>query len=150
MTRRFLPQFQQQTDIELPPPYTVHTTPSITNEPTNTSNIPAAVPGNSSYTSLPSRTNYLSVHRQNTGLRGTFVVDPSLAVPQSIMAPLEEGEKRKNLFLSCRNGQINSDVWLVGEGSQKATMEVQGQNGSVTMKLVRIFCYNLIDAIVLK
>jgi hypothetical protein len=84
--------------------------------------------------------NFLSLSRGNTQIKGTYVIDPRIKVPQPLLPPLAEDETettRRNLFLHTSNGSIEAEVFIVGDGDhkQKVNMLVKSSNGSVVMKL---------------
>ncbi|KII84592.1 hypothetical protein PLICRDRAFT_167568 [Plicaturopsis crispa FD-325 SS-3] len=93
-------------------------------------------------------TNYLLLDRANAAIKGTYVVDPSMAVHASFLAPLGKGEAegdRKNLQLISKNGRIAVNIWLVGsrgvvgpDGDLKtgarATLDLKSYNGPVNVK----------------
>ncbi|KAJ6538730.1 hypothetical protein B0H10DRAFT_2140146 [Mycena sp. CBHHK59/15] len=57
-----------------------------------------------------------SFSRANASIKGTFAVNPFLAIPAALLAPLARGESaRKNLLLKVENGGIDVDVHLIGE-----------------------------------
>lgn len=74
-------------------------------------------------------------------MKDTYVIDPSMTIPESVLAPLEKNEVRKNVFLKCSHGSINADVWLVGNVPQpnKASIEGHVQHGYLNLTLVSNF-----------
>lgn len=47
-------------------------------------------------------------------MHGTYVIDPALAVPPCLLAPLAPGELRTNATLITRNGGVTAEVWVYG------------------------------------
>ncbi|KAJ7624308.1 hypothetical protein DFH06DRAFT_1230147 [Mycena polygramma] len=85
-------------------------------------------------------TNYLSLSRGNGSIKGTYVIDPRVNVPQFLLPPLAADETeatRRNVFLHTSNGSIDVDLFVVGEatGKEKVDMLVKSSNGSITVKL---------------
>ncbi|KAF8189458.1 hypothetical protein K438DRAFT_1832622 [Mycena galopus ATCC 62051] len=74
--------------------------------------------------------NFLSLSRGNTQIKGTYVIDPRIKVPQPLLPP-------RNLFLHTSNGSIEAEVFIVGDGDhkQKVKMMAKSSNGSVVVKL---------------
>jgi len=63
----------------------------------------------------PQPANYITIVRDNGHLTGTFVIDPSLPIPTSLLPPLTPGEmetKRNNLNLETKSGSINVDIHI--------------------------------------
>jgi hypothetical protein len=59
---------------------------------------------------------FFSLVRGGASIKETFAVDPFLAVPEHLLAPLPPGETaRKNLVVCVENGSIDVDVHLIGE-----------------------------------
>ena len=55
----------------------------------------------------------------------------------------------KNLVLKGANGSIDADVWLVGDETKKAVLDIKEENGAVSVNVVSIYClvslgYNLV------
>ncbi|KAJ6454717.1 hypothetical protein C8R47DRAFT_1166884 [Mycena vitilis] len=97
-------------------------------------------------------TNYLSLSRGNESIKGTYVIDPRVALPPFLLPPLAPHESeatRRNVFLHTSNGSIDVDLFVVrgavasesgaegkkeGEGKE-VDMLVKSSNGSITVKL---------------
>ncbi len=156
-SNRFLILLSQQ-NVDALPPYSPFLPPRPETSPASFS-----VASSSSSLSPPSptsvvpsipRSNFLSIQRNNTSLKGSYVIDPTLDVPEAVLPPLEPGQERKNLLLECQNGGINAEVYLVGPGvggsageeesengmskKRPTTIEVTGRNGFIALKLVRL------------
>ena len=83
-------------------------------------------------------------------LKGQYVIDPYLPIQPDVIASASMGPdgQVKNLGLSCTNGNVNADIWVVGGESfdltdsrnvRKATLDARGQNGFVNIKVVSYF-----------
>ena len=95
-------------------------------------------------------TNFLCVDQRNGAIKGTYIIDPSLQIPEShLPPPVKEGEgggdgERKNLYLHTRDGSVDVDVWLVGHKSrskgsgERTTLHVSSNDGAITTKIVRL------------
>ncbi|KAG5719100.1 hypothetical protein E4T56_gene2102 [Termitomyces sp. T112] len=59
--------------------------------------------------------NYISISRNNTSVRGAWLLDPSLLIPSIFLPPLlpdETEETRRNLYIKSSNGSIDADITL--------------------------------------
>ena len=67
------------------------------------------------------------------------MIDPSLNIPEHLLAPLDDGEERKNMTLWNKHGSINAEAWLVGQDLQIyiASIDVQNRHGNTSLNLVR-------------
>ncbi|KAL4068514.1 hypothetical protein V8B97DRAFT_835660 [Scleroderma yunnanense] len=93
-------------------------------------------------------TNFLYVDERDGAIKGTYVIDPKLHIPDAYLPPLNTGEKRKNVYLHTRDGSVDVDLWIVGRKdletphSEKAphpmsrtNMHVSSRDGSVAVKV---------------
>ena len=90
--------------------------------------------------------NYLSLTRKDSSINGTFVIDPTLRIPPSLLPSLEEGEsegERKNLRLVSDYGVVDVEIYLVdGERDEtstpipRTTLYAKADHGWVVVKLV--------------
>jgi hypothetical protein len=93
---------------------------------------------------LPQPYNFISIILVNESVKGTFVVDPNIVVPPTLLPPLEDGtqeEDRKNVQLQSTNGSVDVTVILVKDAkpsTKRPTVHVQSRHGPVTAKLVSI------------
>ncbi|KAJ7770014.1 hypothetical protein B0H16DRAFT_1517057 [Mycena metata] len=122
-------------DAKSPPP----PPPPGTAEP---SPPPSPPPQLASVTVPPSvkPTNFLSLSRGNQPIKGTYVIDPRIKIPQFLLPALAADETestRRNAFLHTSNGSIDVSLFVVGDGDykQKANILVKSSNGSVVAKL---------------
>lgn len=122
-----------------PPIYTAQTSP------------PAASGASSQAPpSLVKPSNFVSICRNNGSVKGTWVIDPSLAIPTSLRPPLsseETEETRKNLSLESKNGPIDANISFAPydpshdpkqNARRRTTLYTRTSNGSVTAKLVSL------------
>ncbi|KAJ6612552.1 hypothetical protein B0H10DRAFT_2052094 [Mycena sp. CBHHK59/15] len=85
-------------------------------------------------------TNFLSLSRGNGSLKGTYVIDPRIKIPQPMLPPLASDETestRRNVFMHTSNGSIDVDIFVVGDGDfkRKVDMLVKSSNGSITTRV---------------
>ncbi|KAJ7206476.1 hypothetical protein GGX14DRAFT_367126 [Mycena pura] len=89
-------------------------------------------------------TNFLFVKRDTgfTGIRDTYVIDPRIKIPQSMLSPLAAGQTeatRQNVFLHAGKGctGINVDLFVLGDTNTKRSLNMflESLNGSITAKL---------------
>lgn len=88
---------------------------------------------------------YLS--RESEAIRGTWLIDPALVIPQSVLAPLCCGATRKNIVLKSRNGPILADIRVAPSYGprplgQRTTMEFSSHNGPINIKIVSLHCFH--------
>jgi hypothetical protein len=91
--------------------------------------------------------NFMHISKANSAVRGTYVVDPTLAVPEAVLSPrAPDAGPRDNLSLESQNGSVDVDVWIVpaavpGEPAPekgnvgRPSVRAHSQNGSVTLRL---------------
>ena len=143
------PADNEKTDVEIkegPPPY----------------ENPAATHRSTQFASTPIRevlkvtdgrrpTNFLYIVGKYNYIQGTYVIDPSLHIPEQYLPPLDTGlgimrGEWKNLYLrnDDDNGTVDLDLWIVGcESSEtvrdpmRRTKMCVSAQGSVTIKIVR-------------
>jgi hypothetical protein len=104
---------------------------------------PSAGPSNITHasSSLPPASNYTHIDRQNGKIRGVYVIDPSLVIPDSLLPPLEEGQTdRPNLVLKGHQNSIDVDVHLVLPADAKniperVIIEITNHYESTTVRL---------------
>lgn len=139
---------QGQFDTEdYPPAYDIHT--QDTHPPASASaSIPAAV--GDPLTKLNQKpTNFLYVDETHHSIKGTYVIDPSLHIPEAYLHPLNPEEERKNLYLHSRDGSVDVDLWIVGRKSDSyqekqrhdprpTKIHVSSRSGTVSVKVVRV------------
>lgn len=83
------------------------------------------------------------MQKDNSSIKGTFVIDPSLRVPEAALSPLPQGEKRHNALLLSKNGGVHADIHLafppskgIPEKGARTSLFAKSHNGSVTLKAV--------------
>ncbi|KAF7343695.1 hypothetical protein MSAN_01949400 [Mycena sanguinolenta] len=85
--------------------------------------------------------NFLSISRGNTSIKGKYVIDPRIKIPQAMLPPLAEDETeatRRNVFLDSIYGNIDADIFVVGDGDLKqnfVSMLMKSTNGSVVVRV---------------
>ncbi|KAL5478691.1 hypothetical protein ACEPAI_1968 [Sanghuangporus weigelae] len=105
-------------------------------------------------------TNFTKIKRENSSIKGTFVVDAGLTIPDELLSTLPasastsnspdevaqgpiQAEAKKNLYLESINSSITADVWLVDDETEashkdlmrRAELELRSRNGSINLKL---------------
>jgi hypothetical protein len=98
-------------------------------------------------------TNFANESRSNGSIQGSWIIDTDIEVPAALLAPLPWLQtERPNIFLNTANGSIRADVFLTSGSSKRAFIKVTTSNGSVTLKVVRLFtvrilvpCFSLSD-----
>lgn len=127
-----------------PPPYSARSDGPSSSSVIPPSSGPAVPPPSAS------RCNFLTIRRDNSSIKGDYIIDPQLQIPAELLAPLEDGETesgRPNLALRSQNASITADVWVesgvdedspVGAGDTKrpVIIDIKSHNGSATVKLV--------------
>lgn len=89
--------------------------------------------------------NMLSIGRKKGGIKGHFVIDPSLFIPErqyvaKSQALLEHQLDKKNIVLKSDSGAIDVDIWVLNErGLVKMQLEA---NQEINVRLVGILIYN--------
>ncbi|KAJ7751543.1 hypothetical protein DFH07DRAFT_960953 [Mycena maculata] len=90
-------------------------------------------------------TNFLSLSRGNSSIKGTYVIDPSMTIPPFLLPPLAPDETegtRRNAFLHTSNGAIDVDLFVVGGNGDgdvrpkgKVQMLLRSSNGGISARL---------------
>ena len=107
--------------------------------------LPVPGPSSSLYTAN-NAVNYVSISRKHSHIKESLTVDPSLYIPESLRAPLAEGESersQKNVRLETVHGHIDAEILLVQDkatletGSpQRATLQVTSTHGGIKVTIV--------------
>jgi hypothetical protein len=92
---------------------------------------------------IPKPSNFVYLIREHHPFTGTFVINPSLHIPTSLLHQLGDGESeadRKNLKLFS-TGNVDVEIRLTADvGNGRATMiDLTSENGYIEAKLVRLF-----------
>ena len=89
--------------------------------------------------------NYIHLSRANESIKGSWLIDPSLSIPQYFLpSPTSTGAARSNLFLGSKNGGIDADVFLLptshsnNNTSKIIDIQTESNNGSVKTRLVSL------------
>ncbi|KAJ7624839.1 hypothetical protein FB45DRAFT_924331 [Roridomyces roridus] len=85
-------------------------------------------------------TNLLSLSRSTNSVKGTYVIDPRIKIPSTLLPPLTDGETeatRRNMSIQTSTGSINVDVFVVGDGcvKRKCALFLKSPYGSISAKL---------------
>jgi len=82
------------------------------------------------------RTNYVNVDSPNSSVRGTWYIDPSLQIHQSLLGPMPAGmTSRPHAKIYSKNGGVNAEIYILGETRERVYMDIGSKNGSVTVKV---------------
>ncbi|KZV81300.1 hypothetical protein EXIGLDRAFT_844732 [Exidia glandulosa HHB12029] len=120
-----------------PPPYTSESGGAGPSTSTTTRTSPPEI----------AHCNLLCVERSNEKVNGSYVVDPSIAIPEQFLQPLREDEiaddgRRANLRLLSTYGRIDADVWLLDRSSEPDSkhptpnrLVFQSTHGAVDIRL---------------
>ncbi len=98
--------------------------------------------------SQPPATNYVYSKQHDSRIQGTYVVDPLINVPESMLPKIKHHKERKNVYLKTHDGDIRADVYLVGPGRTApgpqgmpqrwpTTLELKSHDGDIDLKMVR-------------
>lgn len=88
------------------------------------------------------RSNYVWIKRANSAIKGTYLIDPNLVIPEALLAtrqaeadaegatPVDGQESaRKNLLLESAHSSVNADIWIVN-GPTSEDAPSQGSDGA--------------------
>ena len=127
-----------------PPPSYLDTTKTISTTITSKSTV---TPGNDRLsTTAPNikPSNFVNLNRANESIKGSWLIDPSLAIPSSFLPPPPTEGARSNLILESKNGAIDADIYLLPTSrsnkniSKFIIIHTQSNNGSVKTRLVSL------------
>jgi len=87
--------------------------------------------------------NFVSLNRANETIKGSWLIDTSLAIPSSFLPPLSTEGIRNNLAIESKNGGVDADVYLLPTSHSNANTSeskfvfiyTQSNNGSVRTRL---------------
>lgn len=71
----------------------------------------------------------------NGTVKGDWLVDTNLVIPQSMLLPIKEGETRPHIKFLTMNGAIKANMEL-GGGSDRVVIKTETMNGSITLRIV--------------
>jgi hypothetical protein len=98
---------------------------------------------NQSPAPLPPASNFIYVHRANGAIKGTWVIDTGLKVPEDLLSPRPTTGERENLSLTTYNGEIKADVAFVSEKAKatpekatRANILADTKNGAIKINFV--------------
>jgi len=72
----------------------------------------------------------------NGSIKGTWVVDTDLKVPDALLSPPPSTGERHNLSLTSYNGAITADVVFQSGKSTRASILLDTKNGEINLNLV--------------
>ncbi|KAJ6574467.1 hypothetical protein B0H19DRAFT_986091 [Mycena capillaripes] len=83
-------------------------------------------------------TNHLFVNRDAGNVRGTYVIDPRIKIPQPMLPPVAS-EELKNMTVRTRHGNVDVEIFVVGDGDHRRKVEILLEciptGGYITAKL---------------
>src|SRR5258706_7630985 len=85
---------------------------------------------------LPPASNFISIHKVNGSIKGTWVVDTDLKVPDALLAPPPSTAERHHLSLTSYNGPIAVDVAFLSGNSTRANILLDTKNGEINFNTV--------------
>ncbi|KZV80630.1 hypothetical protein EXIGLDRAFT_756131, partial [Exidia glandulosa HHB12029] len=118
--------------------------PDTSDPPPYTSESGGAGPSMSTSPPDIARCNLLCVERSNEKINGSYVVDPSITIPEQFLQPLREDEvaddgRRANLRLVTTHSRIDADVWVLDKTDAKVLtpnrLVFQSTHGAVDIRL---------------
>ncbi|KAJ7099045.1 hypothetical protein C8R43DRAFT_1168110 [Mycena crocata] len=85
-------------------------------------------------------TSFLSLSRTKTSIKGSFVIDPQIPIPDHLLVPRtseEPASPPQNVFLHTSNGNIEVDLFVIGasQQGQRVRLAAESSNGSITVRL---------------
>ncbi|KIK60380.1 hypothetical protein GYMLUDRAFT_261380 [Collybiopsis luxurians FD-317 M1] len=99
-----------------PPPYA----PS---DPSSSSSVPPFAPPDGIQPS-----NYVSLNQNHHSVEGTYLLDPSLEIPNEFLAPLPDGieseDSRSNFYGSSNHGNVSAMLYLLNKPMHKSRNKV--------------------------
>ncbi|KAG8864113.1 hypothetical protein FRB96_006987 [Tulasnella sp. 330] len=119
----------------------VQNTHSYDHVHSNTSRTPnIASPARDDVITAP-RVNHIYIKEQNGyhNAKVGWTIDPTIRVPPSLLASLEEGEARANLRLHTQVGSVTAKVRLISDQPTKSFLYASSEHGSVTVKINQHF-----------
>lgn len=72
----------------------------------------------------------------NGSIKGTWVVDTDLKVPEALLAPSPSTGERNNLSLTSFNGPITADVAFLSQKPSRASILLDTKNGEISLNVV--------------
>jgi hypothetical protein len=72
----------------------------------------------------------------NGSIKGTWVIDTNLQVPEALLAPPPSTGERHNLSLTASNGPIMADVIFVSGKPDRASILLTTTNGKINFNVV--------------
>ncbi|KAF7350168.1 hypothetical protein MVEN_01319300 [Mycena venus] len=116
--------------------------PAYSNSQSDAQQVAKTKPVDTSLPLIPAvkPTNFLALSRGNNSIKGTYVIDPRIKIPQPMLPPLAADETeatRRNMYLHTSNGSIDVDLFVVGDGEykQKVNISLKSSNGSLVARL---------------
>lgn len=95
-----------------------------------------ATSGEQSSAPLPPASNFISIHKMNGSIKGTWVVDTDLKVPEALLSPPPSTGERHHLSLTSFNGPIAADVAFLSGNPNRASILLDTKNGEISLNIV--------------
>ena len=72
----------------------------------------------------------------NGSIKGTWVVDTDLKVPEALLSPPPSTGERHHLSLTSFNGPIAADVAFLSGNPNRASILLDTKNGEISLNIV--------------
>jgi len=92
--------------------------------------------------------NFVNVFREDSKIKGTWLLDPALSIPPELLPPLSEGESeqtRKNLSIQTKDGSIKATIFVLPTTNEawrqtvnqplRAFIDTSTKDGDVTIRI---------------
>jgi len=92
--------------------------------------------------------NFVNVFREDSKIKGTWLLDPTLSIPPELLPPLSEGESeqtRKNLSLQTKDGSIKATIFVLPTTTEalrqtenrplRTLIDTSTKDGDVTIRI---------------
>ncbi|GJJ10271.1 hypothetical protein Clacol_004497 [Clathrus columnatus] len=124
------PDYSEATQSQSDP--SVSPLPAFSESSGSSTIISDTLPPFSVFEPLTRPTNYLTIERQNSGIKGTYSIDPSLPVPPGAVVSKDPDGNNLNLRLYSTNGSVQAVLDIVRGSDAKgpARLDVGSKNGS--------------------
>jgi len=77
--------------------------------------------------------NRLLITRKDS-IKGQYLIDPELDIPEALLAPLKEGQERKNLHIAS-DDDIKVEIWIAGRATRGPDAAPPGKSRITTIDL---------------
>lgn len=99
---------------------------------------PPYSPSNASAGPCLKRVNNLYIKEKDTAVRGTWLVDPNLRIPPTLLPKVPEDQRMDNLHIESRDATVDVRFHLESETPTKSYLYVGSIDGRITVTIVSI------------